>query len=370
MFLIILMTIMDYTKKVDYDTVDTVELQNLTTNVKESCTKYITLLSKYNAVGCAYVTDYDVLISTSTTREYLKNCTKAYRQYVHKVSPEYKRHSMVVQSYQDKELLDYLGYKFNYKFNSKSTHDRVKLTYTRDKYIHACVVALAFLFAKYPTAYDFQVYATLVSVLMDYFDLRKVDPNVLKSFDTILSLDIECVKTTMTEIFGTVERPKIHKKRINPKNTINLPTKEQFLRYEASGKYANRKELIDAIAKKYKCSVRAVKYRLKEYGLTRGYNSKDTDDNNQGQTPIVLAPAEKPTEVKACGGFNIMDYAPTIEVKHNDIDIVDRVMDLIRSGLSNSAIARKLKISINRLYVLYEDNPKLLKAKKNYKTTK
>lgn len=364
---------MEYAKKVDYDTVDTVEVQNLTDNVKESCTKYVTLLSKYNAVGCAYVTDYDVLISTSTTRKSLKDYTKAYRQYVHHVSPEYKRHSMFVQSYQDKDLLDYIGHDLNYEFNSKSTHDRVKLVYTREKYIHACVVALAFLFKKYSNAYDFQIYATMVSVLIDYFDLRKVDPNVLKSYETILSLDIECVKTKMTEIFGPVDPPKIPKKRIK-KNIINLPTKEQIMRYEASGKYASRKDLVEAIAKKYKCSVRAVKYRLKEYGLTRDYGNKDVNNRSKTQTitvstPVpVETPVETPVEAKACGEFDIMDYMPIIEVKH--IDIVDRVKTLIYAGYGNSAIARKLKISINRLYDLYEDNPELLKAKKNYKNIK
>ena len=146
------------------------------------------------------------------------------------------------------------------------------MTYTKEKAVKASIIALTFLIAKYQEVYEFQVLATVLKVLNDCFELDSMRADVKDVFTEILNVDIDVIRNNIIT-YGLIPIKKPRKKRIKSLARLDMPTKEQFRKLIDSGRYT-KGEIIEAIAKEYKVSVRAVRRQMEDYGLTRKYTKQ------------------------------------------------------------------------------------------------
>lgn len=203
----------------------------------------------------------------------LTEINKLYRTEICNVSEDYKRENIVVWSYAGKYLTDAIGEKFHFNFNRRNYKMRSRLEATNDKIRDAFIIALAFLFAKNQIVYEYQLQATFVKMVVDFFDFESVtklngDGATAVYYDVRDNLDITAVYSKINEL-GLVPVRK-DRKRQEKKQKLELPSKEQFEEWLASGKY-KRNELQDIIATQYGISRRTVQRLLADYGLTRKY---------------------------------------------------------------------------------------------------
>ena len=201
----------------------------------------------------------------------LSEVTKNYRKYILNVSTEYKREGMIVMSYCGQDIADAIGSLFNFNFNKKSYINRTKLNYSREKLINAMIVALCFLFAKYKTVYEFQIKATYIKILNDFFNYQTVNHlELFEIYSSLLNLDIKVV-TDKIKALNLTPKERIKKPR-KQKPKTELPSREQFENWLTSGQYT-RTELEQIIAKQYKVSAITVHRKIVEYGLARNYKT-------------------------------------------------------------------------------------------------
>lgn len=200
----------------------------------------------------------------------LNEVNRIYRQDFLGVSPDYKRENLTVWSYAGKMLVDAVADTFGYKFNKRNYKDRVKINATQQKLHDTFIMALAFLFAKCKTIYRFHLYATLLKVVVDFFDYESLkDCDILNEYVQTLETDIEDIIDKIKKLGLT---PAVKVKKTRPKkDRVDFPPKEHFEQWLASGQYTVT-QLKDIIARQYKVSAKTVQRKLAEYGLTRKYN--------------------------------------------------------------------------------------------------
>ncbi len=201
----------------------------------------------------------------------LTEINKLYRTEIAGVSADYKRVNIVVWSYAGKYLTDVIGERFDFTFNKRNYKIRAKMNATHDKVKDAFIIALAFLFAKNPVVYEYQIQATFVKLITDFFDfdsVTKLQGATAIYYDVRDNLDITAVYQIINDLGLQPDKPKTMK--TEKKQKIALPSKEDFEAWLACGQY-KRNQLQDIIATQYNISRRTVQRLLADYGLSRKY---------------------------------------------------------------------------------------------------
>lgn len=206
----------------------------------------------------------------------LNEINRTYRVDIINVSADYKREGMTVWSYCGKYLVDVIGEQFHFNFNKKSYKDRARLAYTREKVINAMITALSFLFSKYTEVYAFQIKATFLKLIIDFFEYKTINHLELYSiYSQILNLDLNVIANKIKSL-NIQTKVKIQQKR-ERKPKAELPSKEQFEYWLSTGQYTVT-ELKDIIARQFHVSTKTVQRKLADYGLT---NEKYTTKANK-----------------------------------------------------------------------------------------
>lgn len=207
------------------------------------------------------------------TAQKLTEVNRIYRVDFLNVSADYKRENLTVWSYAGKMLVDIIGETFNFNFNKRNYKTRAKLICTPSKFHDACIIALAFLFAKYKTVYKFHIYATMVKLAVEYFEYESMSKcDIHSEYMQLLETDVEVIFSKISEL--NLSAPHIKVKQAKPKkDKVEFPPKHYFEAWLKSGKYTVT-ELKTIIAKQYNVSTKTVQRKLAEYGLTRKYSKK------------------------------------------------------------------------------------------------
>lgn len=212
--------------------------------------------------------DNDMVYYYILTTNKFREITRGYRKDILKVSESYKKKGILAQTFDGIDLMDCIASEFRWNFHSRSYDKRKMISYTPSKFRTACMIAFAFLFSRYNNVYDFQAYATMIYVLMEYFDFRTVNRDICKEIDIIMTMDIALVQKYQTKYIGQ-RSIKPRKKKVVEKKA-KLPSYDEFKLYLDSGKYTHA-ELEKIIADQYNVSTRTVRRHIAGLGLAREY---------------------------------------------------------------------------------------------------
>lgn len=131
--------------------------------------------------------------------KFLVKQNRNFRQYILKKSPNYKKETMYVMSYNARTLDKIIEKRLNFNFcwsDKKRSYDkRTKVNFNFGKFTLVLSYAYAFLFAKYQTVYEFQYDAVFLKVIIAYFDPDSIkDVNdVYKAYNAMKEFDFSAI---------------------------------------------------------------------------------------------------------------------------------------------------------------------------------
>ena len=263
------MKIFEYTKPIT-KAAENAKLSDIQDRIDCIANFYYATFRVYNTLVDIEREGYPISKEIEITKK-LDEVNRIYRRDILNVSSDYKRENMTVFSFAGQKLCDSIGAEFGFTFKRDDLSKRKKLTYSREKLIRAAVIGLAYLFAKYQIVYPFQILATFVKILIDFFDYDSIKSIELADiYSSILNLDINVIANKIKEL--NLEPVAKIKKARKPKAKVELPSKKDFEYWLESGKYTQT-QLKRIIADQYKVSEKTIQRKLAEYGLTRNYKN-------------------------------------------------------------------------------------------------
>lgn len=201
---------------------------------------------------------------TLKTNKKINMLNELFRMHFLHQSPNYKKNSLYVMSFNYFQLRCYAERTFNYNFSyCKDKKIKIqKLSYTMDKLKEMFKVELALMFKKYDFIYIFQVKASILKILLEFFNPDTFDLVEIKHF-------IENIEKTIVEDVDIIEVQ--NKLGLNTKNyipkrrkKISYPTTEE---YQAWLKEYGPHQLQKKLAETTGLSVSSFRRDMKRKGL-------------------------------------------------------------------------------------------------------
>lgn len=194
---------------------------------------------------------------------------KDYRTDIIKASAGNKHVSMFVLSVNGHKLNQVLEKKFNYRFHTFK--NRVGLNFTPSKFEESLKIAYAFLFAKFDNVYSFQLDATFIKILIEFFNPATLD---LQAIDDIYRCskdwEFDEIRVIISNLGLLYKSIKISKSK---KPYTDFPSTEE---YKKLLKYNSHSEIKQQLARKLNCSQKTVQRDMARKGVARKYKKSNS----------------------------------------------------------------------------------------------